>query len=156
MIDPGTPAPDFQREAHDGSVVRLSDFRGKKSVVLFFYPKNDTLICTREACAFRDQHEVFSRAGAVVIGVSADTPESHQGFAARHRLPYLLLSDTAGKVARDYGVSKTLGILASRVTFLIDGQGIIRHRFSSSLNASGHVREALRVLKTLAPHAAHP
>jgi peroxiredoxin Q/BCP len=117
--------------------------------VLYFYPKDDTPGCTAEACAFRDQYEVFRDAGAEVIGISSDSAKSHQAFAARHSLPFVLLSDPAGKVRGQFGVGKTLGLFPGRVTFVMDRDGIVRHAFDSQLMATRHVSEALDVVKQL-------
>jgi peroxiredoxin Q/BCP len=116
-------------------------------VVLYFYPKDDTPGCTKEACTFRDDYAEFEAAGAAVLGVSGDSSESHRRFAAKHRLPFPLLADPGGKVRRLYGVPATLGLLPGRVTFVIDGAGIVRHVFSSQLNPARHVAEALGVLR---------
>src|SRR5437667_10656225 len=111
----GQSAPDFRAEAHDGQMISLSDFRGQRAVVLFFYPKDGSLVCTAEACAFRDAYQDFADAGAVVIGISGDSLESHRSFAAGRRLPYLLVSDADGAIRRAYGVRKTLGLFPERV-----------------------------------------
>jgi peroxiredoxin Q/BCP len=142
----GDPAPDFTLPAASGEPIRLSQFRGRSEVVLFFYPKDHSLICTAEACSFRDSYEAFESAGAEVIGISADTIESHRQFAARNRLPFHLLSDSDGAVRAGYGVPRTLGVIAGRVTYLIDRQGIVRHITISQFQAAWHVAEALRVL----------
>jgi peroxiredoxin Q/BCP len=149
LLGIGEPAPDFSLASAAGDVVRLSDFRGKTEVVLFFYPKDETPGCTIEACSFRDSHEAFREAGATVIGVSSDSGRSHRRFADRHGLRYLLLSDADGAVRARYGVTKTLGLLPGRVTFVIDREGILRHVFSSQFRPSRHVEEALGVLRTL-------
>jgi peroxiredoxin Q/BCP len=145
----GEPAPDFSLPSSTGEMVRLSDFRGKSAVVLFFYPKDNSPACTMEACSFRDSHETFREAGAEVIGISADSEESHRGFAERFRLPYLLLADTDGAVRARYGVPRTFGLFPGRVSYLIDREGIVRHIFSSQFQPWRHVAEALEVLKTL-------
>lgn len=144
----GQPAPNFSLKDQDGAVVRLSDFKGKP-LVLYFYPKDDTPGCTAEACLFRDSFEVFSDAGAEVLGVSGDSPESHKKFAAKYRLPFRLLSDEGDAVRKAYGVSSTLGLLPGRVTFVIDKQGVVRHVFSSQFRPKKHVDEALEILKKL-------
>jgi len=144
----GDAAPDFALPDRDGKTVRLSDYRGKKPVVLYFYPKDDTPGCTKEACAFRDQYEDFKEAGAEVIGVSSDTRESHAKFASKYRLPFVLLSDD-GTLRSRYGVKATLGLLPGRVTFVIDEEGIIRHMFNSQLKATQHVAEARAALREL-------
>ncbi len=154
MADPralrvGEPAPDFTLPSSTGEAVRLSDFRGKSEVVLFFYPKDNSPACTIEACSFRDSHEAFREAGAAVLGISADSADSHRRFAARHGLPFVLLADTDAAVRTQYGVPRTLGLLHGRVTYLIDRQGIVRHIFSSQFQPRRHVAEALAVLESL-------
>lgn len=145
----GDPAPDFELPSQSGEPVRLSDYHGKRVVVLYFYPKDNTPGCTAEACAFRDSHEVFTDAGAEVIGVSADSVSSHEEFSSRHRLPFVLVSDPGGQLRRTYGVRKNMGVLPGRVTYVIDREGIIRHVFSSMTNIDGHVSDALRVVQEL-------
>ena len=145
----GDVAPDFTLPDQSGNEVNLKDFRGKKAVVLYFYPKDNTPGCTTEACAFRDSYEVFKDAGAEVIGVSSDSSDSHQGFISRHQLPFVLLSDASGKVRKLYGVNTTLGFIPGRVTYVIDQEGVVRHVFNSQFLAAKHVDEALKVLKTL-------
>jgi thioredoxin-dependent peroxiredoxin len=127
--------------------VELRDKVGKPLVV-YFYPKDETPVCTREACAFRDQYEDFVAAGAEVIGVSRDDAASHKSFKDHHRLPFTLLSDPGGKVAEAWGVRGTFG-LPGRVTFVFDKQGTVRHKFESMLRYGKHVDEALEVVKKL-------
>lgn len=148
-ITVGSLAPDFTLPRQDGTPVRLSDYRGKSAVVLYFYPKDNTGGCTAEACAFRDSYEVFKDVGAEVIGVSADSAESHQQFAGRHRLPFVLLSDEGGAVSKLYRVPKWLGLFAGRVTFVIDKQGVVRHVFNSQMAFDRHISESLNTLKAL-------
>jgi thioredoxin-dependent peroxiredoxin len=143
----GDTAPDFSLPDRSGKTVRLSDYRGKKAVVLYFYPKDDTPGCTKEACTFRDQYQDFTDAGAEVIGVSSDSAESHGKFATKHSLPFVLLADRGGAVRKQYGVPATLGLLPGRVTFVIDRQGTVRHVFNSQLQAARHVSEALGALR---------
>ena len=145
----GDKAPDFTLRKANGEPVSLSDFRGRADVVLFFYPKDNSPVCTAEACSFRDSYEVFHDAGAEVIGISTDPAESHERFAARFHLPFLLLSDEGGLVRERYGVTKTLGLFPGRCTYVIDRDGIIRHIFSSQFLPTKHVTEALSVLKRL-------
>jgi peroxiredoxin Q/BCP len=147
-VEVGQKAPDFELPDASGTRVRLSDFRGKKAVVLYFYPKDDTPGCTAEACSFRDSYEDFQEAGAEVIGVSSDSASSHEKFARRHKLPFTLLSDADGKVRKQYGVPATLGLLPGRVTFVIDRDGAVRHVFNSQLQATRHVSEALAALES--------
>lgn len=146
-VDVGTIAPDFTLTNQDGKPVSLSDFKGKQAVVLYFYPKDNTPGCTAEACSFRDSYEVFQEIGAEVIGVSSDSEDSHQGFAAKHRLPFVLLSDQGGEVRKLYGVSSWFGIFPGRVTYVIDKEGVVRHIFNSQTAATKHVAEALKILK---------
>ena len=146
----GTKAPDFTLPNQHGKSVSLADFRGQKSVVVYFYPKDDTPGCTKESCSFRDQYTEFTDAGAEVIGISSDSEQSHQAFAEKHKLPFSLLSDRGGKVRAAYGVPATLGMLPGRVTYVIDKAGIVRHAFNSQLNATKHVAEALSTLKQIA------
>ncbi|EHC13846.1 peroxiredoxin [Fischerella thermalis] len=145
----GDIAPDFTLPSQSGSLVSISNYRGRKCVVLYFYPKDDTPGCTAESCAFRDQYEVFQDAGAEVIGISGDSPESHQKFANKHQLPFILLSDTSNQVRKLYGVPTTLGLLPGRVTYVIDQNGIVQHIFNSQFNFKGHVEEALKKLQSL-------
>ena len=145
----GERAPDFVLPAQSGEPVRLSDLLQRGSVVLYFYPKDNSAGCTAESCAFRDSYAVFTEAGATVVGISSDSVASHERFAGRHRLPFLLLSDAGGAVRKLYGVPRTLGILPGRVTYVIDRQGLIRHMFTGQLAATRHVQEALRMLRTM-------
>jgi len=133
----------------NGELVSLSDFRGRSDVVLFFYPKDYSPACTIEACSFRDSYEAFRKRGAEVIGISADSPVSHERFAAKFRLPFILLSDSEGSVRRQYGVAKTFGIFPGRASYLIDRQGVIRHILSSQFLPVKHVSSALGVLERL-------
>jgi peroxiredoxin Q/BCP len=148
MLRVGDRAPDFTLPSSSGPV-RLADVLRSTAVVLYFYPRDETAGCTAEACAFRDSYEVFTQAGAEVIGVSDDTVESHRSFAAHHRLPFQLLADPGGEVRRLYGVSAWLGLLPGRVTFVIDRHGIVRHVFDSQFQATRHVAEALETIRTL-------
>lgn len=146
----GEPAPDFTLPRADGSPFRLSEAVRRGVVVLYFYPKDETMGCIAEACAFRDQYEVFTEAGAEVVGVSADSAESHRQFAAHHRLPFVLLTDADGAVRKLYGVGKALGFLDGRITYVIDTRGVVRHVFSSRIAPKRHVAEALAVVGGLA------
>lgn len=145
----GEKAPDFSLKNQDGKLVKLSDFKGKKNVVVYFYPKDNTPICTKESCSFRDAYEVFQKMGAEVIGVSGDSIESHKKFIAEHKLPFTLLSDEKGELRKAWGVPKTAGMMPGRVTFVIDKNGICKHVFSSQLDSKKHVDEAKAVLEKL-------
>ena len=148
-VQVGDRAPDFTLPNQSGEPVRLSDFLGKTDIVLYFYPKDDTSGCTTEACSFCDSYEVFKDAGAEVIGVSSDSTESHQRFAAKNRLPFILLSDAGGALRKRYGVPTTFGLLPGRVTYIIDKQGIVRNIFSSQFTPEKHITEALKTLQAL-------
>jgi peroxiredoxin Q/BCP len=152
----GDRAPDFTLPSTTGEPVTLSACFGSKPVVLFFYPKDDTPGCTAEACSFRDRYDAFSEAGALVLGVSSDSVDSHQRFASKHRLPMTLLSDRDGKVRALYGVRSTLGILPGRATFVIDASGVVRHVFVSQFRFQRHAAEALDVVRTLVREAPAP
>ena len=146
-LQPGSPAPDFELNDQNGKPLRLSQFHGKKAVVVYFYPKDDTTGCTAEACAFRDDTPKFQAAGAEIIGISDDSSDSHHKFAAKYSLPFPLLSDRGGRVRKLYGVTKTFGIIPGRVTFVIDKQGVIRHVYSSQVAFKQHAEEALQALQ---------
>ena len=146
----GDKAPDFNLHDQNGRQVSLADFRGKKAVVLYFYPKDETPGCTKEACSFRDSYEDFAAAGAEVIGVSGDSVAKHQAFAQHHRLPFTLLADAGNALRKAYGVPSTLWILTGRVTYVIDRNGVVQHVFDSQLQATKHIDEALAVVKKLA------
>ena len=142
----GSKAPDFILPSQSGEMVNLKDFLGKKPVVLFFYPNDDTPGCTKQACAFRDEYEAFGQLDAEVIGISSDSVESHKNFAEKHSLPFLLLSDEGGKVRKLYGVPTTFGLFPGRVTYVIDAEGVVGHIFASQLGVEKHVEEAREAL----------
>jgi thioredoxin-dependent peroxiredoxin len=148
-IDIGVKAPLFSLPDQDGKIVNISEFIGKKKLVIYFYPKDESYGCTKEACSFRDSYEDFKEAGAEVIGISADDETSHKEFSAHHKLPFILLSDKDKKVAALYNIKKTMGILPGRVTFVIDKEGIIRMIYSSQVNFQKHVDEAIEMLRQL-------
>jgi peroxiredoxin Q/BCP len=149
MVSPGTRIPDVSFTRADGTTVRLADLVGQRTLVLYFYPKDDTAGCTAEACSFRDSYEDFQAAGADVIGVSSDDGGSHEAFKTKNRLPFTLLTDPAGAAAKALGVKKTFGLIAGRVTFVIDRAGVVQHRFDSQLRVKAHVEEALALVKRL-------
>jgi thioredoxin-dependent peroxiredoxin len=145
-VDVGSKAPDFMLPSQSGEMVSLSDFLGEKPVVLFFYPKDDTPGCSKEACAFRDEYERFKELDAEVMGISSDSVQSHERFADKHKLPFPLLSDRGEKVRRIYGVPNTLGLFPGRVTYVIDQEGVVRHVFTSQIGVQRHVAEAVSFL----------
>ena len=143
----GDAAPDFALKNAEGQTVRLSDFRGKRAVVLYFYPKDGTYGCIAESRSFRDSYSEFLAENAVVIGVSSDSEASHQAFAAKHELPFTLLSDPGGLVRRRYAVRATAGVIPGRTTFVIDEAGAIIQRFSSQFRIDSHVERARSALR---------
>lgn len=143
MVGKGEEAPDFEAEDQEGEKVRLSDFRGKK-VVLYFYPKDDTPGCTKEACSFRDSIESLEEKGTVVLGVSADTVDSHREFVDKHGLNFTLLADPDKEMIEDYGVEGRFGN-AARVTFLIDEDGRVE-RVYRNVDPENHAEEVLEDL----------
>lgn len=147
MLTPNTKAPLFSLKDQDGNWVELKSFLGKKTIVLFFYPKDETPGCTAQACSFRDNYIGFQAHNAQVLGISSDSEASHQKFKAHHTLPYPLLSDLNGEVALSYGVKKRFGFLKDRVSFVIDPQGIIRHAYSSQIQVHKHIDECLRAVQ---------
>lgn len=149
MLQTGKPAPDFELKNTQGEIFRLADLRGRKNIVLYFYPKDDTRGCTVEACSFRDQYEIFREQGAEVVGISSDDVSSHQQFSVKYQLPFVLLSDLGGKVRKLYQVPKTLGLIPGRATYVIDKNGIIQYAFNSQLKPLQHVQNALQILKQL-------
>jgi peroxiredoxin Q/BCP len=152
-IQVGDPAPAVAMTTHDGRQISLSDFKGHQPVVLFFYPKDNTPICTREVCSFRDAYQDFVHTGTVVIGVSGDSDLSHRSFAATQRLPYQLVADVDGSLRRAFGVRKGFGILPGRVTYVIDREGIVRQVFRSQFSGKKHVEEALQTIRNLPVYA---
>ncbi len=142
----GDPMPDFSLPDSDGRMVSSVDLLGRGPVVLFFYPRDESPGCTVEACAFRDAFAELVDAGATVVGISADTVVSHARFADRHRLPYMLLSDDRGVVARRFGVRMFMGLWPGRETFVIDQEGIVRGHLRSMSQPQRHVALARRVV----------
>jgi thioredoxin-dependent peroxiredoxin len=147
-VNTGERMPETTLVDGDGKSIQLRDKIGKPLVV-YFYPKDETYICTKEACAFRDQYEDFTSAGAEVIGVSRDDAASHAKFKTQHRLPFTLLSDPGGKIADTWDVKGPLG-MPGRTTFVFDKEGVLRHKFESAIRFGKHVDEALEVVKKLA------
>lgn len=154
MLSEGTRAPDFTLPATGGKTISLSDYKGKKNVVLYFYPKDDTPGCTKEACFFRDVHAEFEQAGAEILGVSIDSMKSHEKFAAKYNLLFPLLSDEDKAISNAYGVFKEKSMYGKtflgveRTTFAIDKEGIIR-KVWPKVKVEGHIDEVLEFVRTL-------
>jgi peroxiredoxin Q/BCP len=144
----GDTAPDFSLLDEHGLPVSLKDYLGKKNVILYFYPKDFTSGCTAEACSFRDNHKLYQDKGAVVIGVSLDSVESHLKFSEKYDLPFAILSDRNKEVAKAYGVLGIGGFLTKRVTFIIDKNGKITHVFPK-VDVQHHSEEVLKALQEL-------
>eukprot|EP01087_Luapelamoeba_hula_P021871 TRINITY_DN7718_c0_g1_i1.p1 TRINITY_DN7718_c0_g1~~TRINITY_DN7718_c0_g1_i1.p1 ORF type:complete len:283 (+),score=83.55 TRINITY_DN7718_c0_g1_i1:36-884(+) len=145
----GDAAPDFSSVDQSGEAIHLAQFKGK-CVVLYFYPKDFTFGCTKQACAFRDNYEALSAHGAVLIGVSRDDTESHKGFVDKYKLPFYLISDSEGKISQSYGVgSSFFGMVPGRTTYVIDHKGIVRDIFSSQLRWNSHVSNACEALERI-------
>jgi peroxiredoxin Q/BCP len=146
-LGPGDKVPEFTLLDQDEKAFVLSEHLGSKNLVIYFYPKDDTPGCTKEACAFRDQFEVFTDLNAMVIGISGDSPKSHRNFIEKYQLPFTLLSDTADVVRELFGVEGNfMGLIPGRVSFVIDKKGVIQFVFDSQSKAVQHVEEAQRVL----------
>lgn len=148
----GDRIPSFALTDKDGKTVTSESLLGSGPVVLYFYPKDETRGCTAQACAFRDRYEVFKTAGAEVVGISSDDGESHDRFATRHSLPFVLLSDPGAALRKQFG-ARDLGIIPGRYTYVVDREGVIRHMFTSQLQATRHVDEALAMVRELAGNA---
>lgn len=145
-VKEGDKAPAFEALDQRGAKVRLADFQGKSAVVLYFYPKDDTPGCTAQACSLRDGFGAIQAAGAVILGVSADTGESHRAFAEKFHLPFSLLADPDRRIIEAYGVKMPLVGFARRVTFLIDRQGIVR-KVITDTRTKDHDQQVLALLK---------
>jgi thioredoxin-dependent peroxiredoxin len=148
----GTLVPEFILHDQNGKDFDLKNILGLKNLVIYFYPKDDTPGCTKEACSFRDQYDAFVQADAMVIGISSQSEDSHKKFADKYNLPFTLLSDSANTVHKLFGVrTNENGSIPGRVTFVIDKKGKIIYTFNSLTQPTKHVEEALRILKTLKP-----
>ncbi|MGH2906026.1 MAG: peroxiredoxin [Solirubrobacterales bacterium] len=153
-LEVGTKAPDFTLPDQDGNSVRLYDLLAGGPVVVYFYPKAFTQVCTAEACAFRDSFEIFKDAGAKVVGISADSIETQKAFHTKHRLTYPVLSDQGSKVHGLFGL-RNGGKLAfgwamnDRVTFVIDADGTVKHHSAALFEADVHINEALETVQAL-------
>ena len=140
----GDSLPEFNLKNQEGHLISSADLKGRNPLVIYFYPKNFTPGCNREACGFRDSFEEFSAKGAQVIGISADCVASHQKFATHYKLPFTLLSDSKNEVRKLFGVkSNLLGILPGRETFVFNKEGNLTFKFKS-MGADAHIVEALK------------
>ncbi len=146
----GDKIPDFTLKDQRGNDFSIGKVIGKKTMVIYFYPKNDTPGCTKEACAFRDEFEDFKDLNAVVIGISSDDVNSHKKFSDKYNLPFILLADTEKKVQKMFGVPKGfLGLIPGRVTYIVAKNGEIKYIFNSMSKATQHIVEAKKIVKKL-------
>jgi thioredoxin-dependent peroxiredoxin len=154
-LEVGDRVPPFSLSDQDGALFSSADALAKGPLVVFFYPKDDTRVCTKEACAFRDARADFAAVRATVVGVSGDSVASHRSFATSHGLGYPLLADAGNRVRSEvFGVPRDLlGLAAGRATYVIDVDGVIRMRFQAPLEANEHVTRALAVIRRLADKA---
>lgn len=146
----GDKCPSFTLKDQNGEEFDIDQAIGDKNLVIYFYPKDDSPGCTKQACSFRDSFEDFKEAGARVIGISSDDQKSHKNFAEKHNLPFTLLADSQKKVRKLFGVpTNLLGFIPGRVTYIVDKKGIVRGVFNSQMNFDQHVPEALKVLEAI-------
>ena len=149
-LQKGDKCPAFQLKNQFDQIVDITDCLGKQNIVIFFYPKDETPGCTKEACAFRDEFEEFLKYDCTVFGISSDSVEKHLSFSKNHRLPYNLLADENKIVRKLFGVPGNLfGLIPGRVTYIINKEGTIEEVFNSQTNPLGHISSALHTLKGL-------
>lgn len=148
MLKTGDQLPNISLPDQSGEIVSLSDFIGKKHLVVYFYPKNNTRVCSAQACSFRDSYEVFTDLGAEVIGISHDSVDSHAKVTNNRSLPFILLSDPKRKAMKAFGVAiRFFGLLTQRITFVINKEGKIIHTFHAELSAQKHIDQSIEILK---------
>ncbi|MDI1318480.1 peroxiredoxin [Flavobacterium sp.] len=145
----GDIVPNFTAMDTNGELFNSQEIIGKKPVVIYFYPKDNTSVCTEQACSFRDNYEDFKALGAEVIGISSDSLKSHVGFASKYKLPFILLSDSDKKIRKAFGVpNDLLGLIPGRVTYVADKSGIVIMVFNS-MSGKIHIQKALQILKRM-------
>jgi len=149
MLKAGQEAPNFSLPDQNDNSVSLLDFRGKKNVIIFFYPKDNTPGCTAQSCSFRDNYSAFNELNTQVIGVSQDSVESHKDFSQRNQLSYPILCDADGSVRKLYGLKKLFGLIPDRVSFAINKNGIIQHVFCSQFQSTKHIEEMLNACRKI-------
>ena len=146
----GDKIPQFSLVDQNGKNFNINSLLTKKALVIYFYPKDETAGCIKQACAFRDHYQDFKDAGAEVIGISSDSEDSHGSFADHHKLPFILLSDKDGFLRKEFGVpGDLLGLIPGRVTYIVDKQGTVKYIFNSQIRIEKHITESLRILKEL-------
>jgi len=149
VLREGTVAPEFEAPTDGGGTFRLAEQKGQKNVVLYFYPRDFTPGCTREACTFRDNYTDVEQYDAVIVGVSTDSSESHGSFRERHELPFPLVSDPDKRVIRMYDADGLLGLTTARVTYVIDKEGVIRSALRHDFAIGRHLPEVLQALRSI-------
>jgi peroxiredoxin Q/BCP len=148
MLEKGDKAPALELTDHNGEQISLASLYDDQILVLFFYPRDNSFGCTRQACSFRDNYEIFREHGAEVVGVSSDGESSHQDFREEHNLPFPLLTDSDSQAEEAFGVTKTLGLIPGRATFVIDRDGEILKSFQSQFQFQKHADEALDIIES--------
>ncbi len=143
----GDSCPHFTLKDQNDSIINIADLIGKKILVIYFYPKDESFICTKEACAFRDKDKEFQKLGAIVIGVNYGTVESHKKFCEKDNLPFLLLSDSSKAVLKMFGLKG--GIASERATFVVDLTGQIVFTYDSMVNGAAHAEKALEYIREM-------
>ncbi len=147
-LNSGCRLPSFSLPNQNGKIVDINELRNGKNLVLYFYPKDDTPVCTKEACGFRNNYSQFIAYNCEVVGISADSPKSHANFAKKHSLPFTLLSDVDNKVRNLLGVPRDfLGLVSGRYTYVINKDGVVVDIINSTLNASTHIKHSLKALE---------
>jgi peroxiredoxin Q/BCP len=144
----GDKIPLFSLKNQDDSLINIKDYFGKKILVIYFYPKDESMVCTKEACTFRDSIPEFIKAGAIVIGINDGSVKSHKEFRQKHNLPFTLLSDSGKVVQKMFGVKN--GVISERVTFVVDTTGQIVFTYNSMLHGQEHVDKALEFIREMA------
>ncbi len=151
MLKEGSSAPEFDAELEEGGRFRLADHKGSKNVVLYFYPKDFTPGCTREACAFRDNYSEIEQYDAIIAGVSTDSADSHKAFREHHALPFPLIPDPGKRLVKLYDADGLFGITTARVTYVIDKQGTVRAALRHDFAVGRHLPEVLDALRDIEP-----
>lgn len=146
-LEVGDKIPSFTLLDQYGKAFSMENWLGKKAIVLYFYPKDDTPGCTKEACKFRDEYEDFTDLDAIVIGISSDNVASHKNFSDKYQIPFTLLADTEKTVRKLFGVPKSMGFLPGRVTYVINKKGEIIYLFNSMTKAELHVEKSIQFIK---------
>lgn len=150
MIQIGEKLPEFSLPDQTGQERNIYDLMGPKGIVIFFYPKDESPGCTKQACMFRDSFDEFTRIGIGLVGISSDSVQSHKGFAENHKLPFTILSDKGGKIRNNIKIpANLLGLLPGRVTLLLDNGGVIRHIINSQIKIEAHIEESINVALTM-------